>query len=143
MAVIFGTIYLRFSPQSVYERSMATNWGTLLMGLLVFHICIIFPGERPIWRRDYANGMYGSLEFYCATVLAGTVGDVCGSFLFGLIYYFLTTVEITASGLFTYIGFHVLCTTTFAALYYCAGAVAPSGTVANAITSGRNKFFNP
>lgn len=135
VAVIFGTIYLRFAPYNTYPRGMACNWGTLLMGLLVFHICIIFPAERPIWRRDYANGLYGSLEFYVATACAGTPGDVLGAVLFSLVFYFLTTIEVSASGFFTFMGFHVLCTTTFAALYYCAGALAPSGTVANAITS--------
>lgn len=135
VSLIFGTIYLRFPIEDVYVRSMAANWGTLLMGLIVFHVCIIFPAERPIWRRDYVNGLYGSLEFYMATVMAGLPGDIAGSFVFALIFYLLTTVQITASGIWTYMGFHVLATCTFAALYYIAGAIAPTGTVANAITS--------
>lgn len=135
VAIIFGTIYLRFPSQDTFIRSMASNWGTLLMGLIVFHICIIFPSERPLWRREYANGMYGSLEFYLATALAGMPGDIIGSAVFALIFYLLTTVEISASGLFTYIGFHILLACTFAALYYCAGAVSPSSTIANAVTS--------
>jgi len=93
-----------------------------------------FPLEKPIFYRENSGGYYGSTAYYLSRAFGETPFTILFALIFGVIVYWMTGLQSSASKFFIFEGFVAMLALCAEGMGLFLGAAAGSVIIANLMT---------
>ncbi|KAG0160973.1 hypothetical protein PDIDSM_78490 [Penicillium digitatum] len=143
LAIMMGTVWLRLHPSQDYIQPFinAIFFGSAFMSFMAVAYVPAFLEDRAIFTKERANGLYGVTPFMVSNFLIGLPYLFLISMLFSIVSYWLSNLQPTAEGFFTWVMWIFLDLVAAESLVVLVTSIFPNFVISLALVAFANGLW--